>query len=109
MREHQESTVLVNTADFNKYKYTHSDYIRVVDARKLQNIIGAPTYSYFRTIIKDGNLRNCPIMQLDAVAAKDIWEPNLQIIKGRATRHKPMHLRSYITKFPWLFYKNTNL
>ena len=40
MFEAQSSTVLVNTVEHNKSKYSNRDYLRAVNDRKLQYIIG---------------------------------------------------------------------
>ena len=50
MREHQEN-VLVNTVEHNKSKYSSADYYRAVDARMVQNIIGAPPSVFFSETI----------------------------------------------------------
>ena len=40
--EYFVDTFLVNTVEYNKTKYSHRDYLKAVDARKLQSIIGNP-------------------------------------------------------------------
>ena len=100
MREHQQATVLVNTIEYNKSKYSSSDYSRAVDARKVQNIIGAPTFKQYRHIVDSNTMRNCPLLPTDIEAAEDIFGKNIQILKGRTTNKKSMHLRSYVTKIP---------
>ena len=96
----EDAKIFVNTVAFNKSNLSSTDYTRAVDARKLQNIIGAPTYSQYRDIIKKKKLRNCPILETDVVAAESTFGKKLQILKGRTTRQRSMHLRSYITKIP---------
>ena len=45
IQESTSATVLVNTVEYNKSKYSNRDYLRALDARKLQNIIGGPSYA----------------------------------------------------------------
>ena len=36
--------VFVNTVELNKTKYSNSDYLHAYDVRKLQYIVGKPSY-----------------------------------------------------------------
>ena len=51
IRETSSSTVLVNTAEYNKNKYSHDDYSCAVNACILHNIIGNPSYAHFKWLI----------------------------------------------------------
>ena len=53
IRNTLSATVLVNTVAYNKSKYSNRDYLRAIDARKLQNIIGGPSYVRFKQICKN--------------------------------------------------------
>lgn len=93
-------TVLINTVAYNKTKYSHNDYLRAVDARKLQNIIGNPSYSHFRRIIDNNGLKNCPITTSDIDAAEDIFGPSLNCLQGKTTRSKTTHARPNTAPVP---------
>ena len=56
-------------------------------------------YKQFRSLIKNDTIRNCLLHETDVDAAEDIFGKNLQILKGRTTNKKSMHLRSYVTNY----------
>ena len=60
IREQEAGTVLVNTVEYNKTKYSSRDYLRALNARKLQNILCGMGYEHFRRIIRNNQLPNCP-------------------------------------------------
>ena len=45
--KNKSATVLVNTVDHNKTKYSDCDYSHAVQARTIQNILGNPSYCHF--------------------------------------------------------------
>lgn len=69
----RSGTVLVNTVDDNKTKYTNADYSRAVAARNLQIVIGRPSTLEFIRIVEKGLLPNCPITKDDIMAAEYIF------------------------------------
>lgn len=71
--ENKAATVLVNTVEYNKSKYSNRDYLRVLNARKLQNIICGTSYNHFRNIIRTKQLPNCPFMVQDGCGRGYIW------------------------------------
>ena len=97
----ESSTVLVNTVDYNKSKYSSRDYSRAVNARKLQYIIGGPSYDHFRQILRSNQLKNCPIIEEDIVAAEDIFGKSLMCLKGKTTRQSTPHARVPLMKLPY--------
>jgi hypothetical protein len=52
--------VTVNTVKEKKTKYTARAYQGVIDARKLQNIIGRPSSHSYLNIVSTNSLPNCP-------------------------------------------------
>ena len=107
-----EKCVLINTVAYNKNKYSHSDYLRAINTRKLQSIIGNPSYAHFRKLVKNNHLKNCPIFEADIIASEDIFGKSLQILKGKTTRIKSAHARSELTTIPPTIvhkYKNLEL
>jgi hypothetical protein len=85
-------TVLVNTVDDNKSRYTNRDYQRALLARKLQNTIGRPSTKSYVNIVKQNLLKNCPITVKDIAAAEDIFGPNLGSLKGKTARRGGEHV-----------------
>ncbi len=94
------STVLVNTVDDNKSRYTNRDYLKATLARKLQNIIGRPSTRTYLHIIDNNLMPNCPITRADILAAEDIFGPNLGSLKGKTTHSTTDHVRSEHTNIP---------
>jgi hypothetical protein len=86
-------TAMVTTVEQNKAKYTKSDYLQAVLARKIQGIIGRPGTKEFACIVKDGLLPNCPITPKDIEAAEDIFGKDIGAIKGKTTRQAPERVR----------------
>ena len=46
-------TVILNTVDYNKYKYSEHEYTRVLLARKLQYKISLPRHRHLVKIVED--------------------------------------------------------
>ena len=93
--EQNSGTVLVNTVEENKYKYTEHDYQRVLAARRLQNTtIGHKLTRAFLHIVKDNLLKNCPVTTEDIMAAEDILGTNVQSLRGNRYATAENTLRS---------------
>jgi hypothetical protein len=78
-------TVLGNTVEENKSKYTERDYQRVLAARQLQNTIGHKSTRDFLHIVKENLLKNCPITTEDIMAAEDVLGTNVQSLRGNGS------------------------
>ena len=111
-KEHAKNptgTVLINTVDDIKSKYTNRDYSQALKARRLQRIIGRPSLQHYTTIVNHNQLQNCPISAADIRAAEDIFGKDVGIIKGKQTRIKVPHVRiqNMAVPYPILkLYKN---
>jgi hypothetical protein len=70
----------------NKSKYTNPDYSRAVLARKTQQMIGRPSTRSNIAIVENNLLPNCPITCRDIAMAKDIFGPELGLLKGKTVR-----------------------
>jgi hypothetical protein len=79
-------TLLVNTVDHNKSKCTKRDYLRAVQARKTQKMIGRPSTRSFSSIVEKNLLPNYPVTRRDIAMAEDIFGPDLGSLKGKAVR-----------------------
>jgi NADPH-dependent 7-cyano-7-deazaguanine reductase QueF len=91
--EQSSGTVLVNTVDENKSRYTNRDYQRALIARKIQNTVRRPLTRNFMNIVKQNLLKNCPITSTeDIMAAEDIFGPNLGSLKGKMARRGGKHV-----------------
>jgi hypothetical protein len=90
--EQNFGTVLVNTVEENKSKYTKRDYQRALAARRLQNTIGHKSTRDFLHIVKENLLKNCLVTTEDIMAAEDILGTNVQSLRGKQVRRDGKHI-----------------
>ena len=95
-----KGTVLINTVQENKSKYTTRDYQQAQLARHIQDTIGRPSTRDFVKIVQGNLLPNCPITAKDIIAAEDIFGPNLGAIKGKTVHRKGEHVPSQYHSLP---------
>jgi hypothetical protein len=81
--EQTSNTVLVNTVEENKSKYTERDYQRALVARRLQNTIRHKSTADLLHIVKENLLKNCPVTTDDIMVAEDILGTNMQSLQGK--------------------------
>ena len=81
--EQNSGTVLVNTVEENKSKYTKRDYQRALAARRLQNTIGYKSTKDFLHIVKENLLKNGSVTKEDSMAAEDILGTNVDSLRGK--------------------------
>ena len=74
---------MVNTVEHNKTKYSDRDYSCAVLARKVQNMLGNPSYRQYCKLILTNQLKKCLISKQDVKAEEDIFGPSLACLKGR--------------------------
>jgi hypothetical protein len=93
-------TLMINTVDDNKSRYTNRDYSRALLARKIQDTIGRPSTRSYLHIIDNNLLPNCPVMREDILAAEDILGPNLGSLRGKTTQSGTSHVQTTPTTLP---------
>jgi hypothetical protein len=93
-------TVLVNTVEDNESTYTNREYSQATLARKLQNIIGRQSARTFLKIIETNQLKDCPILRGDVLAADDIFGPNVGSLKGKTVRQGGIHVNPEYHQIP---------
>ena len=89
----KESTVLIQTVDENKSKFTTYDYSRAKLARKIQRRNGRPGTAHYICIIQNKGIPNCPITVQDIKNAEIICGPDLGCLKGKTVCSQPMAVR----------------
>ena len=92
--------VLINTAADNKNKYTQSDYLRAVLARKIQRRVGHPSLRTFVEIVDKKKLKNCPVQREDVAAAEDMFGPDVSSLKGKTARTHSEQVRVQVLPIP---------
>jgi hypothetical protein len=93
-------TVLVNTVEDNKSRYTNMEYSQATLARKLQNIIGRPSARTFLKIVEMNQLKDCPILRGDVLAADGIFGPNVGSLKGKTVGQGGIHVNPEYHQIP---------
>ena len=89
----EECTVLIQTVDENKSKFSAYDYSRAKLARKIQRRIGRPGTAHYICIVQNKEISNCPITVQDIKNAELIWGPDLGCLKGKTIRSQPEAVR----------------
>ena len=60
--------------------YTNCQFIKVKQARKLQSIIGYPSYCTHIDIVEKKSIKDCPITRFDVKSTEDIFGPNVDAL-----------------------------
>jgi hypothetical protein len=110
--EQTSGTVLVNTVEENKSKYTERDHQRALVTRRLQNTIGHKSTADLLHIVKENLLKNCPITTDDIMAAEDMLGTNVQSLRGKQVRCGRQHVvigRQDVPRTIMEGYKNVTL
>ena len=95
-----EAMTFFNTVVNNKINFTDNEYNRALLARKLQNIMGRPSTSDFKKLVKKNLLPNCPITVDDIIAAEHIFGADVGSLKGKTTRLAPNKIRPINRSIP---------
>jgi hypothetical protein len=96
----EHGTVLVNTVDDSKSRYPVCAYRQAVLARKLQTMTGYPSTRDFIKLVDKNLIPNCPIGRADILAAKAIFGPNVNTVKGKTVCHGELHVKSDVSPIP---------
>ena len=99
-RSETAATVLVNTVDDNKTRYTKAEFDRAKLARELQTKIGRPTTRNFIKYVTNNLLPNCPVTKRDIEAAEDIFGPDVGRLKGMTVRRPPVKVNTDLMYTP---------
>ena len=94
------------TVDGQKKKYSDLDVRRATKARKLQDTIGFPSIASYLKMIDNNLILNCPVTRRDVMIAEDIFGTNANIVKGKAVRQQPGHVKEDINPVPRHILKN---
>ena len=89
------------TVDGQKLKYSDLDVKRATAARKLQDTLGYPSKTAFLKMIDNNLIMNCAVTRRDILMAEDIFGNNTNIIRGKAVRSQPGHVREDTPAVPY--------
>jgi hypothetical protein len=88
------------TVDGQKKRYSDLDVRRATAAKKMQDTIGYPSNKEFMKMIDNNLIVNCAVTRRDVIIARDVFGPNIDMIKGKTVRQQPGHVREDISPVP---------
>ena len=80
--------------------YTKRQVERADRARKLYHMLGAPTMTNMKAVIRQNLIRNCPVTTEDVNLAEEIFGPDISTLKGRSTRPSPTTVVDDLIEIP---------
>jgi hypothetical protein len=99
-KPHDKHVTFVTTVEKNKSKFTTRNYARATLARKTQVLVGRPELKDFVSYLDQNMIPNCPIDCNDAIAAHQIFGPDVDSIKGKTTRQGTEHVHARLKGLP---------
>ena len=91
---------LLQTVQQNKSVFTKNEISNADKARKIQEIIGWPSDTTFKSIIANNQLNNCPITVDDVTRAHTIYGPAVPLLQGKMARKKSQKPNTTYTPIP---------
>ncbi len=85
-RSESSSTILVNTVEDNKSKYTVADFKRAERAHTTQRRIGRPSTKRYIELINGSRILNCDHTGQDIINAEHIFGPEVGSLQGKTVR-----------------------
>ena len=68
----------INTVENNKSKDSKRDYLRAVNTRRLQNVLGNRKFRKLKNILKDNNIKKNPFNESNADTTEYIFGSNIK-------------------------------
>ena len=93
-----KSVVLINTVSRNKQGLPKIRINNAEQAKTLCYKLGYPSVKYFRWIVQNRKIIDCPVTVQDIYILHGIWGKNIAALKGETTRKKPIHVIGDIVK-----------
>ena len=92
LKQQQSSAVHVSVTE-QAQQYSATDVDRAKKARKLQEVMGFISERDLLQVIDNNLIRDSKVRRRDVITAQDIYGPNTNILKGKATRATPAQVR----------------
>ena len=92
--------MFVNTVHENYEGYTKQWIHKVMEARKLQMMMGNPLHEDFVEAVSEKLLPNCPVTVSDTNTVKIIYGPDLTGVMGEIIRKGPKHVQPSYMSIP---------
>jgi hypothetical protein len=88
-KESKEGFINMQTVQENHERCTKREILKAKEARRAQGLIGNPSESNFRGMVRGNMIRNRPIISDDVTNAHTIFGPDLASIRGKTVRRTP--------------------
>jgi hypothetical protein len=108
----QADFALVEMVESNMQLFSKWQVARADKARSLYASLGFPSKQDFLWILRFNQIKDCPVMVEDTMAAYKIWGPSVAALKGKTVRKKPEPVKTetvYILKEICKLYKEVTL
>ena len=79
----------VTTVAENSRNYTTAEFERAKTARKLYHVLGAPSTSNYKKILRGNMIKDCPVLEKDVDLAMAVFGPDILTLKGKTPRRTP--------------------
>ncbi len=96
----QADFAFVETVESNMQLFSKRQIAWADKARSLYASLGFPSKQDFLWILRFNQIKDCPVMVEDAMAACKIWGPSVAALKGKTLRMKPEPVKTNTVHIP---------
>ncbi len=95
-----EQFTFTNTVEGNMAGYTKRQLKGATSARFLYKKLAYPSVGDFRWVVQANQIEECPVTVQDIDVAAQVWGKDLDALKGKTKRSRPIHVASDFVKVP---------
>ncbi len=92
--------VFTNTVKDNMSGFTKRQLKGARSARFLYKKLACPSVGDFRWVVQANQIEDCPVKVQDIDVAAQVWGKDLDALKGKTTRSRPIHVAADFIKVP---------
>jgi hypothetical protein len=96
----QHADMVVATVRENTMGFTQRQFEKAKQARQLYHIVGCPTTTNFKHILRQNIIKKCPVTPEDVNIAEKIFGGDIGTLKGKSTRRRPTPLKEDLVEIP---------
>jgi hypothetical protein len=100
--ESKEGFTNVKTVHENYKGYTKRKILKAKEVQRAQGLIGNPSESNFKGMVRGNMIRNCPIISNNVTNACAIFGPDLASIRGKTVWQTPAPVVADFVEVPRL-------
>jgi hypothetical protein len=94
------ANMVVATVRENTMGFTQRQFEKAKQARQLCHIVGCPTTTNFKHILRQNIIKNCPVTPEDVNIAEKIFGGDIGTLKGKSTRRRPTPVTEDLMEIP---------